>query len=111
MMTFTELVTAITSMTDEQSKTYGLVFDVSTYEALMSLQEQHSSQHQIAPVLLSDGRYTLCADILREAVLGGVYAEGFSLIPQELFNTVEIMSWDEIVALIPKAEEPVYDNT
>jgi hypothetical protein len=104
-MTFTELLNTIASITDEQSKTYGLVFDETTYQTVMSLQEQNPSQHQIAPVTLTDGRYALCADILREAVLGGIYASGFSLIPQELYENVGVMSWSDVVEMLPKSEE------
>jgi hypothetical protein len=103
-MTFTELLNTIATMTDEESKTYGLVFDEITYQTLMSLQEQNPSQHQIAPVQLSDGRYASCADILREAVLGGIYASGFSTIPQELYENVGVMSWSDVIELLPKSD-------
>lgn len=46
----------------------------------------------------------LCADLLTEIQSGGLYADGFAMLPVELFEQVEVMDWGDAVALLPKSE-------
>jgi hypothetical protein len=75
----------------------------------MSIQEQHPSQHQVAPVQLTNENWALCADILHEASLGGFYADGFSLLLQDLFVEVSVIAAEEFRSLLPPPEEIVED--
>jgi len=108
-MTFKELLNTITTLTDAEAKNYWLTFSTEVYETLMSIQEQHPSQHQVAPVQLTNGNWALCADILREASLGGLYADGFALLPQDLFAEVSVITAEEFQGLLPPPEEIVED--
>jgi hypothetical protein len=107
-MTFQELLNTITTLTDEEAKNYWMTFSTEVYETLMSIQEQHPSQHQVAPVQLTNEDWALCADILREAALGGLYADGFSLLPTDLFTEVSVITAEEFQSLLPVSEEEIF---
>jgi hypothetical protein len=96
----------IAGMTDAEAKTLAMVFGDDAKSALQAVQAQRPDAHnRVAPVQLSDGRWMLCADVLREALLGGLYSEGFALLPPELFSQVDVMPFAEAVALLPKQVE------
>jgi hypothetical protein len=104
-MTLSDLLPQLPGMTDADAKGYALVFGVEPYEALQAAQAaQPDAQHRAAPVQLTDGRWMLCADLLTEVHPGGLYADGFTLLPPELFDQVTVMPWDEVVALLPQPE-------
>jgi hypothetical protein len=107
-MTFQELLNTITTLTDAEAKNYWMTFNTEVYETLMSIQEQHPSQHQVAPVQLTNEDWALCADILREAALGGLYADGFSLLPIDLFTEVSVITAEEFQSLLPVQEEEIF---
>lgn len=109
-MTFQELLNTITTLTDAESKNYWLTFSTEVYETLMSIQEQHPSQHRVGPIQLTNGDWALCADILREAALGGLYADGFALLPQEIFSQVSVIETEEFQSLLPVSEEPIPES-
>jgi hypothetical protein len=97
---------AIAGMTDAEAKTLALVFGEDAKSALEAVQAQRpDARNRVAPVQLSDGRWMLCADVLREALLGRLYSEGFALLPPELFNQVNVMPFADVVALLPKQVE------
>jgi hypothetical protein len=97
---------AIAGMTDAEAKTLAMVFGDDAKSALEAVQAQRPDAHnRVAPVQLSDGRWMLCADVLREALLGGLYSEGFALLPPELFGQVDVMPFADAVALLPKQVE------
>jgi hypothetical protein len=104
-MNLTQFLPTVASMTDDQAKDYGLVLSQAAYDAIIAAQQQRpKARHRAAPVATTDGRWVLCADLLREIRPGGLYADGFALLPQQLFTTVEVIPWDEAVALLPVPE-------
>lgn len=88
----------------EEGRTYGLVFDTALATRLAEVQAQHPSQHVAQPVELVDGRWLLCGDLLSEVGPGGLYAGGFSHLDPERFSEIEVLPWDEAVAMIPVPE-------
>lgn len=107
-MTLADNLPTIAGMTDAEAKTLALVFGDAAKSALEAVQAQRPDAHnRVAPVQLSDGRWMLCADVLREALTGGLYAEGFALLPPELFSVVDAIPMADAVALLPVAEEPL----
>jgi hypothetical protein len=74
-----------------------LVFDASIAQRLNEAQPAY--QHQVAPITLTDGRYTLCADLLTEKY--GIYAPTFAALDQSAFPLVQVVSQSEITALLP----------
>lgn len=107
MMTLADLLPAITGMTDADAKALALVFGDAPYNALLAAQAQRpNARDRVQPVQLTDGRWLVCADVLREAASGGLYAEGFALLPSELFSDVDVMPWDDAVALLPPPQMP-----
>ena len=107
-MTLADNLPTIAAMTDAEAKTLALVFGDAAKSALEAVQAQRPDAHnRVAPVQLSDGRWMLCADVLREALTGGLYSDGFSLLPPETFALVDVMPWPDAVALLPIAEEPL----
>ncbi len=104
-MTLADLLPLAAAMTDADAKGYALVFGQAPYEALLSAQAQRpEAHHRAAPVQLTDGRWMLCADLLTEIQPGGLYADGFALLPSELFEQVDVISWTDAVALLPEPE-------
>ena len=105
-MTLTDLLALLPTMTDSDAKQLALVFGADAYAALMDVQQHRQSQHRAAPVQLTDGRWMLCADLLTEIRPGGIYSDGFSLLPPETFALVDVIPMADAVALLPVAEEP-----
>lgn len=53
---------------------------------------------------LTDGRFMLGADLLSEIHEGGLYHEGFAVIPPELLGLVEVVAMAEVLPLLPVIE-------
>jgi hypothetical protein len=107
-MTLADLLPQATTITYTEAKTMALVFGQAAYEALRDAQAQRpDAHHRAAPVQLTNGQWMLCADLLTELRPGGLYADGFSLLPAELFAEVDVIPWDDAVALLPQAEPEV----
>ena len=81
---------------------YGLVYGADVYNLIMSIQTE-DMQHRIGPVATADGRYITCADVLTEAVRG-IMKPVFDQIPPETAMVVEVVPWDDAVALLPVPE-------
>jgi len=92
-------------MTYEEGLAFALIFAADLIPELEAVQEVTPGQHRAKPVELIDGRYMLCGDLLSEVGDGGLYADGFSRISADLFSQVEIVSYDDAVALLPEQPE------
>jgi hypothetical protein len=105
-MTLADNLQAIAGMTDQDAKSLALVFGDDAQNALESVQAQRpDARNRVAAVELSDGRWMLCADVLREALTGGLYADGLALLPSELFNLVDVIPMADAVSLLPQQVE------
>ena len=92
----------------ENLKEYGLVFSEPTKLLLDEAQNSlPNRQHQVQPIQLTNGDWLLCADILSEIGESGIYRQWFLALPQEHFNEVEIVNWNETVALLPTPENEI----
>jgi hypothetical protein len=91
----------------EELKGLALVFNSSLKDILEATQETFNSQHKASPVELSDGRFMLCADLLTEIQLGGLYSQGFGLLDPTLFSQVEVISMEEASTLLPVVAEEI----
>jgi proline dehydrogenase len=101
-MTLADLLPQLATMTDADAKGYALVFGAELYAVLQAAQQARlDAQHRAAPVQLTDARWMLCADLLLEIGPGGLYADGFALLPEELFTQVDVMPWADALALLP----------
>ena len=89
----------------KEGLSYALIFAPDLIPELEAVQEITPSQHRAKPVELVDGRYMLCGDLLSEVGEGGLYADGFSKFNIELFSQVEIVPYDDAVALLPEQPE------
>ena len=74
-----------------------LVFDAEIAQRLN--EAQPSYQHQVAPITLTDGSFSVCADLLTEK--DGIYAPTFAALDQSAFPLVRVVSQTEIASLIP----------
>lgn len=85
---------------------YALVFSADLRSRLEATQdEQKNLRHKVKPVALTDGRWMLCADVLKEVGPMGLYGAGFSRLDPSFFSQVEILPFEEAFALLPKNEE------
>jgi hypothetical protein len=87
-------------LTYEEGRTYGLVFDAALAQRLAEVQAESPSQFVAQPVPLVDGRYLLCGDLLSE-VPNGLYGIGFGRLDASRFDEIEVIAWDDAVALLP----------
>ena len=78
---------------------HGLVFGTEVHDLIVGLQTP-DMHHRIAPVPTTDGRFVSCCDVLNEAVRG-LYKPIFDQIPPETAAAVEVVPWDDAVALLP----------
>jgi hypothetical protein len=101
-MKLADLLPLSSSMTDVELKGYALVFNNSLRGALAQVEGgRPNAKHRTGPVALTDGRYLLCADLLSEIGPKGLYTDGFAQLPADLFDQVDVLTWDEAKALIP----------
>jgi hypothetical protein len=57
------------------------------------------------PLTLTDGRLMLCADVLTEIAPGGLLAAMWGNADQTVLGaSVEVIRWDDAVALLPPPE-------
>ena len=90
----------------ESAKGLALVFSPELAAQLAAVQAEHGNpRHVASPVDLTDGRKMLCADLLTEIGLGGLYAQGFAHLPAELFPLVEVLPMSQVLPLLPQPEE------
>lgn len=102
-MTLLDLLPSL-PLSYDYAKQYGLVFNEELADRLKTIQTEHPSQHVASPILLTDGRYLLCADLLTE-VPDGIYGTNFQHLDQSRFNEIEVVLWSEIISLIPQPPE------
>ena len=98
-MTLADLVTQPVSY--ETAKELAIVLTPDQAVTLSAIQAQYGNpRHVASPVPLTDGRLMLCADLLTEVGNGGLYSQGFSHLPAEMFSQVEIIPIHEAINLI-----------
>lgn len=89
-----------------EAKEYALVFSSELRDHLEAIQAEHrNSRHKVKPVALANGKWMICADVLTEVGGRGIYTDGFAHLDQSLFSQVEILPWQDAIALLPKNEE------
>ena len=91
------------SIEDMQSK--ALLFPAALHDAMQAKQGNIDTNHLVSPVLLTDGRYGICCDILSETEEGHIFHELFSVLDMAILNTGELVDMTELVALLPVEEE------
>jgi len=104
-MSLADLITQPVSY--ETSKDLALVFSNELAAQFSAIQDKHGSRFVAIPVDLTDGRKMLCADLLTEIGPGGLYAQGFSHLPSELFPLVEVLPMSQVLPLLPQPEEEI----
>ena len=89
-------------------RAHAILFSPQLATRLAEIHAVHGSQKCVpTPVLLTDGRMMLSADILTEVMLGGmlysmwVHADQAVLLP-----AVEVVPIEEAMALLPQPQEP-----
>lgn len=99
-MTLSDLTLPIS---DSEAKGYALVFTPALAGRLAELHRLHGSPNCVpVPRQLTDGRLMLCADILTEAMPGGLLAGMWAAADKAvLLPAVEVIPWAEAVAMLP----------
>lgn len=105
-MNLAELWAIVPTKTDAQLKQLTCCFpSEETATLLFGQQEMGERQFKIAVRNLSDGTFMLVADVLREmhpeVLETNLYGEEFAPLMEELGPTVEIITTEEAVALLP----------
>lgn len=87
----------------EDARQYALVFTPALAQRLGELHAQYGGDKcRPVPRVLTDGRLMLCADVLTEVTPGGLLAAMWAAADKEvLLPAVEVIPWDEAVALLP----------
>lgn len=92
----------------EWGRAHALVFSLALAQRLAEIHSAHGSNKCVpAPLLLTDGRLMLCADLLTEVMPGGLLAEMWAAADKAvLLSSVEVMPWPEAIAMLPPEPEP-----
>lgn len=102
-MTLSDLITQPVSY--ETARDLAIILTTEQAVTLGAIQQQYGNpRHVAAPVPLTDGRLMLCADLLTEIEDGGLYAQGFSHLPAEMFSQVSVIPMQEAIDLIIKID-------
>lgn len=90
----------------EESKGFALVFAPALAARLSELHAAHGSSNCVpVPLPLTDGRLMLGADVLTEVKPGGLLAAMWGAADQAVLGAaVEVIAWDEAVAMLPQPE-------
>jgi hypothetical protein len=99
-MTLSDLTLPIS---DADAKGLALVFTPQLAQRLAELHAEHGTTNCVPmPRALTDGRLMLCADVLTEVGPGGLLQGMWAAADQSvLLPAVEVIPWDEAVALLP----------
>jgi hypothetical protein len=89
-----------------EGRELALVFTAALAARLGQLHAAYGSTNCVpVPLLLTDGRLMLCADVLTEVRAGGLLAAMWGHADQSVLGaSVEVIAWDEAVALLPTPE-------
>lgn len=92
----------------DKASNYALVFTVALAERLAELHSRHGTPNCVpSPRIMQDGRLMLCADVLTEVQPGGLlHAMWEAADKKVLMETVEVVTWDEAVAMLPPDPTP-----
>ncbi len=90
-------------ITYDDATQYALVFDVALAQRLAEIHAEHGSNKcRPVPRVMTDGRLMLSADVLTEVMPGGLLHAMWTAADQDVLNAqVEVLPWDEAVALLP----------
>jgi len=95
----------------EDARTLAIVYPYEIAAALYQLQAEFGDpRHVHHGVQLTDGRYCLCGDILSEVGSGGLLEGLFAHVTPEMMAAVEVIPWDDAVALMPAPEPETVTN-
>jgi len=83
-----------------------LLFSKDLRDSMVTKQDTIVTRNLISPMLLTDGRYGVCCDLLTEIGDGGIYKDIYDLLDKVLLETAIIVSKSDFLALIPP-EPPV----
>lgn len=88
----------------DDAKSMALVFTPPLAQRLAELHAIHGSDNcRPVPLALADGRLMLCADVLTEIQPGGLlHAMWEAADKAVLLSQVEVIAWDEALALLPE---------
>jgi hypothetical protein len=93
-------------ITYDDARQYALVFTPALAVRLAELHAIHGSLVCVpVPRAMADGRLMLCADLLTEVMPGGMlHAMWQAADKAVLLASVEVLPWDEAVAMLPRDE-------
>ena len=82
-----------------------LLFSKELRDAMLAKQDTIATRNVISPVLLSDGRYGACCDLLTEVGGSGIFKEIYDLLDKDALDTALVVGKAEFLALIPPTEK------
>jgi hypothetical protein len=100
-------------ISDSDAKGLALVFTPQLAQRLAELHAEYGSPNCVPmPRVLTDGRLMLCADILTEVGEGGLLHAMWQAADQSvLLPAVEVIPWDEAVAMLPRMDSNFGDSS
>lgn len=94
-MTLDQLLTNIPPI--DELRQLWIIIDTELKERLEQAQPVY--QNQVEPIMLNNGDYALCADLLTET--SGLYAPTFARLDQSTFSEIPVVHIDLISNLFP----------
>lgn len=100
-------------ISDTEARGLALVFAPALAARLGQLHAAHGSTNCVpVPSPLTDGRLMLCADVLTEVRPGGLLAAMWLNADQSVLGaSVEVIPWDQAVAMLPQPEPMPWGNS
>ena len=96
-----------TNPTAEEHSQNFLLFSKELRDALLAKQDTLVTSNFISPVLLTDGRYGACCDLMTEVGVGGIFKKIYDLLDKAALDTALVVGKAEFLALIPPAPEEI----
>jgi len=91
-------------MSDEESKKQAIVFSDTFYTTLQNIQSNNKTNHRVSPTKLTDGRWMICADVVRESLVGTLYKDVFNTLYS---SQVDVIPIKDAISLLPVSEDAI----
>jgi len=91
-------------MSDEESKKQAIVFSDTFYTTLQNIQSNNKTNHRVSPTKLTDGRWMICVDVVRESLVGTLYKDVFNTLYS---SQVDVIPMKDAISLLPVSEDAI----
>lgn len=92
----------------EYGSQYAMIFTEELKNRLLTVQAENPDRFIANPILLQNGTWMLCADLLCE-VPNGLYSKGFQELDSSRFNEIQIVPKKDVESLLPQIDPNLFN--